>query len=173
MGNCKGFVGFIQDNSEAVLPIIFATVKGPNNKLCGKASVFYDSGAQVSMIRDDFAEELGLESKPVTIFIAKVGETGQELNTKLYKVPIYSANGRAIQTIEAVGIPQISHDATTINVNQVSEMFGLPKSEFHRKSRPIDILIGINYPTFHAGETKVKIGLAARKSHIWSVHLLK
>jgi hypothetical protein len=33
--------------------------------------VFYDSGAQVSMIRDDFAEELGLESKPVTIFIAK------------------------------------------------------------------------------------------------------
>ena len=109
-------VGFIEDNSEAVLPIISATVKGPNNK-CGKASVFYDSGAQVSMIRDDFAEELGLESKPVTIFIAKVGETEQELNTKLYKVPIYAANGRAIQPIEAVGTPQISHDTTTINVN--------------------------------------------------------
>ena len=124
--------------------------------------MFYDSGAQVSMIRDDFAEELGLESKPVTIFIAKVGETEQELNTKLYKVPIYAANGRAIQTIEAVGIPQISHDTTTINVNHVSEMFGLPKNEFHRKPGPIDILIGINYATFKAGETKVKNGLAAR-----------
>ena len=169
----RNVVGSIQDNSEAVLPIISATVKGPNNK-CGKASVFYDSGSQVSMIRDDFAEELGLESKPVTISIAKVGETEQELNTKLYKVPIYAANGRAIQTIEAVGIPQISHDTTTINVNQVSEMFGLPKIEFHRKLRPIDILIGINYPTFHAGETNVKNGLAARKSPLgWVIFGVK
>ena len=43
-------------------------------------------------------------------------------------------------------------------------MFGLPKNEFYRKSGHIDILIGINYPTFHAGETKVKNGFAARKS---------
>ena len=50
----RNVVGFIQANSEVVLPIISATVKGPNNKY-GKASVFYDSGAQVSMIRDDFA----------------------------------------------------------------------------------------------------------------------
>ena len=126
------------------------------------------------MIRDDFAEELGLESKPVTIFIAKVRETGQELNTKLYKVPIYAANGRAIQAIVAVGIPQISHDTTTINVNQLSEMFGLPKNEFHRKPGPIDILIGINYPTFHAGETKVKNGLAVRKSPLrWVIFGVK
>ena len=112
--------------------------------------MFYDSGAQVSMIRDDFAKELetlGLENKPVTIFIAKLGETEHELNIKLYKVPMYAANGRAIQTNGAVGVSQISHDTTTINVNQVSEMFGLPKNEFNRKPGPIDILIGTRRST--------------------------
>jgi hypothetical protein len=77
---------------------------------------------------------------------------------------MYAANGRAIQTIGSVGIPQILHDTTTINVNQVSEMFGLPKNEFRRKPGPIDILIGINYVTFYAGKTKIKGGLVARKS---------
>jgi hypothetical protein len=152
----RNVVEFIQYNSEAVLSIISATVKCPNNK-CGKESVLYDSGAQVSMIRDDFAKELetlGQESKPVTIFIAKLGETEHELNTKLNKVPMYATNGRAIQTIGAVGVSQISHDTTTINVNQISEMFGLPKNEFHRKPEPIDILIGINYPTFYAGKSQ-------------------
>ena len=116
------------------------------------------------MVRDAFAEELELEGKPVTILIAKVGETEQELNTKLYKVPIYTTKGKAIETIEAVGIPQISHDTTTIDAIQASEVLGIPKNEFHRPQGPIDILIGINYPTFHAGETKVTNGLAARNS---------
>lgn len=166
-------VGFVQDNSEAVLPVISAMVKGPNGE-CANASVFYDSGAQVSMIRDDFAEELGLESKPVTILIAKVGETEEELNTKLYKVPVYTSNGKTFQTIEAVGIPQISHDTTTINADQVSKVFDIPKNEFRRKPGPIDILVGINYPAFHVGETKVKKGLAARKSPLgWVVFGVK
>ncbi len=39
-------------------------------------------------------------------------------------VPIYTLNGRAVQTIEAVGVPQISQD--TIDTNQVSEMLANP-----------------------------------------------
>ena len=123
----------------------------------------------MSIIRDAFAEEMGLESKPITILIAKVGETEEEINTKLYKVPILATNGRATQTIEAVGMPQVSHDTTTINIDQVSEMFGPSKSEVHRKPGPIDILVGINYPNFHTGETKVKDGLVARKSPLGCV----
>ena len=117
----RNVVGFIQDNSEAILPVISANVYSADDK-CGRASVFYGSG-QVSMIRDAFAEEMGLESKPITILIAEVGETEEEINTKLYKVPIFATNGRATQTIEAIGIPQVSHDTTTINIDQVSEMF--------------------------------------------------
>ena len=166
-------VGFVQDNSEAVLPVTSGKVKGRNDNF-ETASVFFDSGAQVSMIREAFAEELGLESKPVTIFIAKVGETEQELNTKLYKVPIYASNGRAVQTINAVGISQISDDTTTIDTNQVSEMFNLPKNDLRRQAGPIDILIGVNYPTFHMGKTRVNNGLAVRESPLgWVIFGVK
>ena len=40
----------------------------------------------------------------------------------------------------------------------------MPASKLHRKECPIDLLIGINYPRFHIGETKVKDGLVARRS---------
>ena len=40
----------------------------------------------------------------------------------------------------------------------------MPAIELHRKEGPIDLLIGINYPRFHIGETKVKDGLVARRS---------
>ena len=101
------------------------------------------------MIREAVVEERGLESKPITIFIAKVGETEQELNTKLYKVPAYASNGRAVQTINAVGISKISQDTTIVDTNQFSEVFSLPKNELHLQAGPIDILMGINYPTCH------------------------
>ena len=97
--NQRSVVGFIQDNSKAILPVISANVKSPDDK-CKRASVFYDSDAQVSMIRDVFAEEMGLESKPITILIAKVGETEEEINTKLYKVPILATNGQQLKQLK-------------------------------------------------------------------------
>lgn len=109
----------LHDNTSPDQKNVVGSVQDTNNK-CGQASVFYDSGVQISMIRDAFAEELELESKPATILIATVGEIEQELNTKLYKVPIYASNGKLIQTIEAVGIPQISQDTATIYSDQVS-----------------------------------------------------
>ena len=51
-----------------------------------KASVFYDSGAQVSRIRTALAERLNLESKPIKIVIRKVGGVEEDLDTRLYKV---------------------------------------------------------------------------------------
>ena len=49
-----------------------------------------DSGAQISLIRSVFADQLGLESKPVKIVITKVGGVEEELDTKLYRVPLYA-----------------------------------------------------------------------------------
>lgn len=37
-----------------------------------EANVFFDSGAQISMICNAFAESLALESKPINIVITKV-----------------------------------------------------------------------------------------------------
>ena len=75
-----------------------------------------------------------------------------------------------MQAIQAVGIPQISSDVFTTNLSQIAQALGIPVDSFDRRVGPIDLLIGINYPRFHVGETKMKNTLAARKSTLgWVV----
>ena len=93
---------------------------------------FYDSGAQVSMIRNSVAESMGLTGKRIKIYLTKVGGLEEELDTMLYVYAIY-------------------------------EKLKVPGNDLKRRAGPIDILIGINYPNFHVGETKVKDGFVARK----------
>ena len=45
-----------------------------------EASICYDSGAQISMVRSSFAESLCLESKLVKILITKVGAVQSVVN---------------------------------------------------------------------------------------------
>ena len=49
---------------------------------------------------------------------------------------------------------------THVNLNRISDTFGIPVDQLKRKSGPIDLLIGINHPHFHVRETRVKDGLA-------------
>ena len=127
-----------------------------------ETNVFYDNGAQISLIRSACAEQLGLDHKPVKIVITKVGGVEEDLDTKMYKVPLYDDSGKSIQTIQAVGISQISEDSVGVNI--ISRILEMPASKLHRKECPIDLLIRINYSRFHIGETKVKDGLVARRS---------
>ena len=163
-------IASLQDKGKALLPVITAAILGSSGERM-KASIFLDSGAQVSMIRSACAEQLGLEGKPVKIVITKVGGVEEELDTKLFKVPVYKDGGRQlIQTIQAVGIPQISEDTPGVDNNHVARVFGIPLNELHRDAGPVDLLIGINYPRFHVGETKVSEGLVARKGPLgWVV----
>ena len=50
-----------------------------------------------------------------------------------------------------------------VNLNRISDTFGIPIDQLKRKSGPVDLLIGINYPHFHVGETRFTDGLAVRK----------
>ena len=53
---------------------------------------------------------------------------------------------------------------THVNMNRISDTFGIPIDQLKRKSGPVDLLIGINHTHFHVGETRIKDGLAVRKS---------
>ena len=79
-------VNSLQDKSKTLLPVITGAVKAPSADVPTEASIFFDSGTQISMVRSSFAESLGLESKTVKILITKVGGVEEELSTKLYKV---------------------------------------------------------------------------------------
>ena len=89
---------FVQDSSKTILPVISGFMKGKEGDLM-ETNVFYDSGAQISLIRSARAEQLGLDHKPVRIVISKVGGVEEERDTKMYKVPLYDDSGKLIQTI--------------------------------------------------------------------------
>jgi hypothetical protein len=68
-------VASLHENEEAMLPVTSAEIFGPNH-IRKRGNVLFDSGAQVSLIRQETADSLGLKGKEVSVTITKVG--GQE-----------------------------------------------------------------------------------------------
>ena len=144
-----------RDKSLALLPVVTGAIKAhPNADIFTEATIFFDSGAQISMIRSSLAESLSLQSKPVKILITKVGGIEEELTTKIFKFPVCTSDGKAVQVIQAVSIPQIAHKITEVDLTTIANLLGLGSDDVRRQAGPIDVLIGINYSRFHVGESK-------------------
>ena len=102
------------------------------------------------------ADELGLKGKEVTITIAKVGGEEEELITKLLRVRIRSLVSRnVIHTVTAVCIPCIRSD--------IAGIFGLGEEEIRRKNGQVGLLVGIDHPKLHTGETREAANLILRQ----------
>ena len=152
-----------EDQGVALLPTSVAVLKG-EGQLETEVNVLFDSGAQVSMIRNSVAEAMGLTGRKLQIYLTKIGGIEEEHDTWLYKVTLCRQNKTPVQTIQAIGIPHISNEVTKIKVDDIAVKFNIPVNEIKRRAGPIDVLIGITYPKFHVGKTEVKDGLVARKS---------
>lgn len=84
---------------------------------------------------------------------------------KLFRVRIRSlVSWNVIHTVTAVGIPSISSDITEIKLSHVAGIFGLTEEEIRLRIGPIDLLVGIEHPELHTGETREAITLIARQS---------
>ena len=165
----KPVVSSITTNGETLLPTIQTEILGSHN-VKKQANVLLDTGAQISLIRTAVAEELHIKGKTVTITMAKVGGEENEMVTKMYRFRIRSLENQSIHTITAVGIPSISDDVSAIKLDDVAEAFGLRKEEIRRESGPVDVLLGIDHPKLHTGETKESGTLVARRSPLgWIV----
>ena len=117
------------------------------------------------LIKLSLADELGFKGKKGTITIAKVGGEEEELITTLFRVRIRSLVSRNVtHTVTAVGIPCISSDITEINLSHVAGIFGLGEEEIRRRNGPVDLLVGIDHPKLHTGETREADNLIARQS---------
>lgn len=71
-------VSFVQDNNQTILPVVSGFIKESSGELV-EASVFYDSGAQVSVIRSACAEKLGLEENLSKLSLPKWAEPRRNL----------------------------------------------------------------------------------------------
>jgi hypothetical protein len=65
-------VASLSNNHESMLPVIAANIFGPEN-IQKRGNVLFDSGAQISLIRQETADCLGLKGKDISVTIAKVG----------------------------------------------------------------------------------------------------
>ena len=148
-------ISSVTTNGQALLPTITADIIGPR-KVKEQANIVLDTGAQVSLIRTSIAKELGLKGTNVTITIAKVGGEEEQLDTKV--------ENRSAHIVKAIGIPSISNNTSTVNLDEMARVFGITKSKFWRNDGPVDVLIGIDNPLLHTGETRQRKSLIARHS---------
>ncbi|XP_068687785.1 uncharacterized protein [Montipora foliosa] len=155
--------------TEAILPVLSANIGNANGLFkCG--NVLLDSGAQVSLIRQETAETLGLKGKDVSITITKVGGEDETMKTKEYSVQLTCIDNNKRFTVKAIGIHSISDEIRAVKTSNLPEVLGLPNTRFRRGKGHVDLLIGIDHAHMHAGETRQVDHLLARKSPLgWVV----
>ena len=155
--------------TEAILPVLSANIGNANGLFkCG--NVLLDSGAQVSLIRQETAETLGLKGKDVSITITKVGGEEETMKTKEYNVQLTCIDNNKRFTVKAIGIHSISDEVPAVKTSHLPEVLGLPNTRFRRGKGHVDLLIGIDNAHMHAGETRQVDHLLARKSPLgWVV----
>ncbi|XP_068678843.1 uncharacterized protein [Montipora foliosa] len=167
--NVRASISSMTEKSEALLPVISASIGGRDG-LYKHGNVLLDSGAQLSLIRFETAEILGLEGKNVSITITKVGGEEEEMTTKVFKVKVTSLDDQKTFTVQAIGIPCISDDVVDIKTRDIAERLNLKKEDLYRGKGPVDLLIGIDHARMHTGETRQAGHLVSRKSPLgWVV----
>lgn len=162
-------VASVANTKEAILPVLSVNI-GSTDGLFKCGNVLLDSGAQVSLIRKETAETLGLKGKDVSVTITKVGGEEETMKTKEYKVQLICIDDNKRYTVKAISIDSISDEIPKVKTSHLPELLGLPNTSFRRGKGHVDLLIGIDHAHMHAGETKQADHLIARKSPLgWVV----
>ena len=158
--NTRTNIASMTEKSGALLPVISANIEGRDG--------LYKHGnallAQISLIRLETAENLGLEGKNISITITKVGDEEEDMVTRVYKVQVTSLENRKTFSIKAIGIPCISDDIVDVKTKDIAEVLSLKKDSVYRGKGPVDLLIGIDHTRMHTGETRQARSLVARHS---------
>ena len=157
------------DSNEVILPVVTANI-GNSNGIFKQGNVLLDSGAQMSLIRQETAEQLNLKGKDTSVTITKVGGEEETMMTKEFNILVSPVDGNKKYKLKVISIPSITDDITAIKTSLMPGMFNLPNVKFHRGRGHIDLLIGIDHAHMHIGETKQVGHLIARNSPLgWVV----
>ena len=111
--NAKTHVAFVTEK-EALLPILTAKLIGQKGSRNG--NVLLDTGSQISIIRQSVANELNLTGHKISVSITKVGGEEEQVQTRLYKVPVKPMNSNQKYVISAISLPCISEDVADVSI---------------------------------------------------------
>ena len=87
-----------------------------------------DSGAQVSLIRQETADTLGLNRKDVSV--TKVGGEEETMKTKEYRVQLIYIDNNTHYTVKVKGIDNVSNEIPKFKTSHLTELLGLQNTSF-------------------------------------------
>ena len=76
------------------------------------------------------------------------------MKTKVYRVTVNAIDNSRKYSIKTIGIACISDKIASINITDIMKNLGLVHEKIRRGKEPVDLLIRIDYPHLHTGETK-------------------
>ena len=173
MNSCMGplltrqlIQGAVLEGDHSILPIVEATVVNPKeSSLKLNATIFLDTGASLSLIRNDTAAALGLNGTATTVTMGKIGGHEETFVTKIYTLLVQAVDKGPRYKVKALGIPKICSDIENMDTRSYAEQFKLDPEKLRRgQGGEPDILIGVDHPKFHASPTSVKGSIGVKFS---------
>ena len=162
-------VASLSEPHETLLPVVTCKIYGQNG-FQKQSNTLLDSGAQISLIREETAAALGLKGNDTAVTLTKVGGEEETIKTKVYKVPVSSIDNTEMFSIKAIGIPRISEEVSAVQLRPIAKLLGLESERIRRGNGPVDLLIGIDHAQMHTGQTRQTGQLVARRTPLgWVV----
>ena len=128
----------------SMMPVVRARFRAPNGRV-REGNVLIDSGAGTTVIRKQFAKDLGLNGREQIDLAVVGGEKLKQPHSRRVNFWISVLEGDRELKIEAHEI-----DKTIVNVPEVDRKWlssfpHLKDFEFHHISGPIDLILGVHY----------------------------
>ncbi len=117
---------------ESLLPTLEVSAINSISKQKAKANILFDGGSQLTLIREQFAENLGLHGESIGVRISKVGGTEELLQSKTYTLQIRSLDGGPKFALKAVAIPLISENVRAVRIKKYAKLFKIDAKRLHR-----------------------------------------
>ena len=137
----------------------------------GEATVLWDTGSTVSLVRNEFAEKAGLEGTDCQFQLTGVGGQMSDFKTKMYVVPLLNREGKKT-VVNAFGIQSITAELEPVVTKKFAQIFGLKNNQLRRPAGEVDLLVGMNHAEFLPVMKQESRGLVLYSSKFGSGYLL-
>ena len=139
------------------------------NKSC---TVFFDTGATISIMRKEWARKAGLKGKPMDEEVITVRGDCKTWKTETYNVPLLTRDGRMVEVL-AMGMDQVTESLHPVDHRPGAKLFpGVDPDALVIPEGKVDLLIGIKQAEVFPREIKRIGSLRLMESQFGSGYLL-
>ncbi len=110
----------------------------------GVCTVLWDSGAQISLVTHQYAEEAGFGRRPASIQITGVGAGGKSESNVQYKA-LLRRRDLSIAELEPYGVDKITGNSISMNLDKAKALFPFAARELESPAGPVQLLIGMDH----------------------------